>query len=266
MDGTGVDTGDGATWASGDYGRVGNLWPLIGELLCEAAAIRPGERVLDVATGTGNTALAAARRFATVTGVDYVPELLEHATARAAAEGLPVSFETGDAERMRFADASFDVAVSTFGVQYVPDQDRAAAELLRVVRPGGRIALASWSPDGFLGELLRLVGAHTSGHTGPAAPTGWGTEDHLEKLLGPHVSALTCTERRWLFRFPGPDAFVSYFRAYFGPLTLAYEALSPSAGDGLTTDLVRYVTEHDQAPDGTVEVPSTYLQAVAVKA
>ncbi|GGV39346.1 hypothetical protein GCM10010182_74660 [Actinomadura cremea] len=260
MDTGRVDTGDGATWASGDYPRVGNLWLLIGELLCEAAAIRPGERVLDVATGTGNTALAAARRFATVTGVDYVPDLLEHATARAAAEGLHVDFETGDAERLRFADGAFDVAVSTFGVQYVPDQDRAAAELLRVVRPGGRIALASWSPDGFLGELLRLVGEHT----GPAAPTLWGREDHLKKLLGPRVSALTCTEHRWLFRFPTPEAFISYFRAYFGPLTRAYATLPPSAREALTADLTRYITDHDQAPDGTVEVPSTYLQAIAV--
>jgi ubiquinone/menaquinone biosynthesis C-methylase UbiE len=262
----GVDTGAGGTWASGDYARVGNLWPLVSELLCETAAIRPGERVIDVATGTGNTALAAARRFADVTGVDYVPALLEHARTRAAAEGLDARFETGDALRLAHPDGAFDVAVSTFGVQYVPDQEKAAAELLRVVRPGGRIALASWSPDGYLGELLRLVDRYTAGASGPAAPTLWGTAKHLERLFGPHVSALECAERQWRFRFPSPAEFIGYFRAYFGPLTVAFDVLDDAGRDALTADLTRHIEACNTATGGTVEVPSTYLEAVAVRA
>ncbi|MFB4302603.1 class I SAM-dependent methyltransferase [Actinomadura sp. NTSP31] len=260
----GVDTGAGGTWASGDYARVGNRWLLVSELLCETAGIRPGERVLDVATGTGNTALAAARRFADVTGVDYVPALLEQARARAAAEGLDVRFEAGDALELPHPDGAFDVAVSTFGVQYVPDQERAAAELLRVVRPGGRIALASWSPGGYLGELLRLVDRYTAGASGEAAPTLWGTAKHLERLLGPHASALECTERQWRFRFRSPADMIGYFRAHFGPLKLAFDVLDAAGRDALTTDLTRHIEAAGTAPGGTVEVPSAYLEAVAV--
>lgn len=262
----GVDTGARGTWAGGDYARVGNRWLLVSELLCETAGIRPGERVIDVATGTGNTALAAARRFADVTGVDYVPALLEHARARAAAEGLEARFETGDALALPHPDGAFDVAVSTFGVQYVPDQERAAAELLRVVRRGGRIALASWAPDGFLGELLRLVDRYTAGASGDAAPTLWGTAKHLERLLGPHASALECAEQRWRFRFRSPGDMIGYFRAHFGPLTLAFDVLDAAGRDALTADLTRYVEAAGAAPGGTVEVPSTYLEAVAVLA
>ncbi|MEU8799400.1 methyltransferase domain-containing protein [Spirillospora sp. NPDC048819] len=261
---TGVDTGSGDTWASGDYGRVGNLWLLVGELLCEAAPVRAGDRVIDVATGTGNTALAAARRSCVVTGVDYVPGLLERARVRAAAEGLEVAFETGDARRLGHPDGSFDVAVSTFGVQYVPDHRGTADELLRVVRPGGRIAVASWAPDGYLGELLRLVEQYTAGSAGPPAPTLWGTAKHVEDLFGPHVSALDCTERQWRFRFRSPADMVGWFRSYFGPLTVAFGALDGDGREALTADLTRYVNRHNLADDGTVDVPSTYLEAVAV--
>jgi SAM-dependent methyltransferase len=303
---SGVDTGADATWAGGDYARVGNRWLLTAELLCEAAAIRPGEKVIDVATGTGNTALAAARRFADVTGVDYIPALLENARARAAAEGLDVRFETGDARALAHPDGAFDVAMSTFGVQYVPEQEQAAAELLRVVRPGGRIALASWAPDGFLGELLRLVDRYTAGASGPAAPTLWGTAKHLERLFGPRASALECAERQWRWRFRSAADMIGYFRANFGPLAVAFDVLDAAGRDALTADLTRHIetsgttsnTAPDTAPDtaldtasstapgpasgtapdtassttsgtasgGSVEVPSTYLEAVVTLA
>lgn len=263
---TSVDTGSAKTWASGDYSRIGNLWLQVSELLCDTIPIRPGEQVLDVATGSGNTALAARRRFGVVTGIDYVPDLLDHARVRAAADGLEITYEEGDAERLRFPDGSFDVAVSTFGVMYVPDQRLAAGEMLRVVRPGGRIGLASWTPHGFIGRLLRLVDKHTAGSDTVAAPTLWGTEDHVRTLFGAGVSALRSEERLWHLRFPSTDAFIAHFRADFGPLNRAYAILDQPGQHALTTDLTKLIAEQNIAADGTAVVPSSYLEVVLDRA
>ncbi|HEX2316751.1 MAG TPA: class I SAM-dependent methyltransferase [Thermomonospora sp.] len=258
-----VDTGSSEIWGSGDYARVGNLWLLVSELLCEAAGVGPADRLLDVATGSGNAALAARRRFAEVTGVDYVPALLDHARARAAAEGLEVTFEEGDARRLRFSDGSFDVAVSVFGAMYVPEQRVAAAELARVVRPGGRIALANWTPDGFIGRLLALVDRHTSGTDATPPPTLWGLPEHVRDLFGDRISGMDTEVRHWTLRFPSVNGLVEHFRADFGPLNRAYDALGDGAkADALSEDVAALVAELNVADDGTAVVPSAYLQAV----
>src|SRR5881396_1462296 len=183
------------TWASGDFAVVAARIVLVAEQLCDTADLHAGWRVLDVATGSGNAAIAAARLACTAVGVDYVPALLERGRERAAAEGLEVELVEGDAEALPFADASFDAVTSVFGSMFAPDHARTAAELLRVCRPGGTIALASWTPEGFIGELFRTVGAHVPPPAGVASPLLWGTEAHLRELLGAGIASLEVAER-----------------------------------------------------------------------
>jgi ubiquinone/menaquinone biosynthesis C-methylase UbiE len=251
------------TWASGDYGAVAARIHLISEQLVEAADLSAGARVLDVATGTGNAAIAAARRGCVVTGVDYVPELLERGHARAAAEGLPVDFVTGDAERLAYADGSFDAVLSCVGVMFAPDQERAAAELVRVCRPGGTLALASWTPEGFIGELFRTVGRHVPPPAGLRAPVEWGAETRLRELLGGAVGPLRVARREFVFRFVTPAEFADFFRANYGPTLKAFEALDEERRSLLHADLVDLARRHDRATDGTVRIPAEYLEVVA---
>jgi SAM-dependent methyltransferase len=201
-----------STWASGDYAVIGITLQIVGESLAEAADLRAGERVLDVAAGNGNATLAAARRFATVTSTDYVPHLLDKAAARARADGLAVEFRLADAESLPFPDASFDVALSTFGAMFAPDHNRTADELLRVVRPGGRIGLAAWTPEGFLGELFRLVGAHVPPPAGVRSPVRWGDETYLVELFGRHAADIRCTRRVFNFRYHSAAHWIEVFR------------------------------------------------------
>src|SRR4051795_3072860 len=196
------------TWASGDFGVVGARIVLVAEQLCDAADLRAGWHVLDVATGSGNAAIAAARLGCAAVGVDYVPALLERGRARAAAEGLEVELVEGDAEALPFPDGSFDAVTSVFGSMFAPDHAKAASELLRVCRPGGTIALASWTPDGFIGELFRTIAAHVPPPAGVASPMLWGTEAHLRELLGPGIDSLQVEERTFTFRFTSPEDFV----------------------------------------------------------
>ncbi|MBM0238031.1 class I SAM-dependent methyltransferase [Micromonospora sp. ATA32] len=251
------------TWASGDYGAVAARIHLISEQLVEAADLSAGARVLDVATGTGNAAIAAARRGCVVTGVDYVPELLERGHARAAAEGLPVDFVTGDAERLAYADGSFDAVLSCVGVMFAPDQERAAAELVRVCRPGGTLALASWTPEGFIGELFRTVGRHVPPPAGLRAPVEWGVETRVRELLGGAVGPLRVARREFVFRFGAPAEFADFFRANYGPTLKAFEALDEERRSLLHADLVDLARRHDRATDGTVRIPAEYLEVVA---
>jgi ubiquinone/menaquinone biosynthesis C-methylase UbiE len=253
------------TWATGNYAMVGNTLVIMGERLCEAVDLRSGQEVLDVATGSGNTALSAARRLCEVSGVDYVPELVEQAKERAAAERMGIAFEVGDAESLPYPDSSFDVVLSTVGVMFAPDQEKAAGELLRVCRSGGKIGLANWTPDGFIGNMLRIVGKHVPPPPGIKPPSLLGTEERLQELFGEEISFLEITRRSYVFRYPSARHFVEYFRAYYGPMHKAFESLDAAGQEALARDLEDLLHERNISGDETVVVPSDYLEVVAVR-
>jgi len=256
-----IKTRQQTTWATGNYGNIGARVQIVAEQLCDAVDLRAGERVLDVATGHGNTAIAAARAFCPTVGIDYVPALLEQARRRAAAEGLEVTFLDGDAEALPVEDGSFDVVLSTFGVMFAPDQHQAAAELLRVCRPGGRIGLASWTPDGAGGALFRTVGSYVPPAAGVSSPALWGTAEHLRELFGPHTE-IHATRRTVRMRFPSMDFWLDYFATHFGPTRRAYETLGPSGGAALRADLAEAVGPFNVSGDDTLVLAQDYLQAV----
>src|SRR5215207_1126645 len=253
------------TWTSGDYARIGNIVVIMGELLCEAVDVRAGDRVLDVATGSGNTAISAARRFCEATGIDYVPELIEHARKRAEVEGLEITFGVGDAEDLPYPDASFDVVLSTLGVMFAPDQEKVAEELLRVCRPGGKIGLANWTPDGFIGNMFRTQGKYVAPPPGIKPPPLWGTEERLRELLGEGVSSLGMTQRTYTWRYPSAGHFVEYFRSYYGPTLKAFESLDAVGQEALAEDLEELLERWNTSGDATLIVPSDYLEVVAVR-
>jgi SAM-dependent methyltransferase len=255
-----------ATWASGDYSAVAARIPVISELLCDAADLRAGDRVLDVAGGSGNTALAAARSGARVVSLDYVPSLLERARVRARAEGLEVETVEGDAQDLPFADASFDAVVSVLGAMFAPDHKRTAAEILRVCRPGGTIALANWTPEGFIGQLFRTIGAHVPPPAGLTPPPLWGTEDHVRGLLGDGVRDLRARRRHYTFRYESPEDFVDHFRTHYGPTLKAFEALPHEAQHALAHDMAALARRFDRTGgDGPVAIPAEYLEVVATR-
>jgi SAM-dependent methyltransferase len=251
-------------WSSGDFAVVAARIVLVAEQLCDSADLRAGWRVLDVATGSGNAAIAAARHGCEAVGVDYVPSLLERGRARAAAEGLNVELVEGDAEALPFEDDSFDAVTSVFGTMFAPDHERTASELLRVSRPGATVALASWTPDGFIGELFRTVAAHVPPPAGVASPMLWGTEGHLRDLFGDGISSLEVTERTFTFRFPSPEDFVAFFRRWYGPTLKAFAALEGAARDALAQDLVALARRFDRLGPGAIAIPAAYTEAVAV--
>jgi ubiquinone/menaquinone biosynthesis C-methylase UbiE len=253
------------TWTSGNYAMVGNLLVVMGERLCEAVDLRAGEKVLDVATGSGNTALSAARRFCQTTGIDYVPELIEQAKSRAQAERLEVSFEVGDAENLPYPDASFDVVLSTLGVMFAPDQEKAAGEMLRVCRPGGKIGLANWTPDGFIGQMFRTMGKHVAPPPGIKPPPLWGTEERVRELFGEGISSLEATRKSYAWRYSSAESFVEYFREYYGPTLKAFESLDEGGQEALARDLEELLEQWNSSGDETLVVPSEYLEVVAVR-
>jgi ubiquinone/menaquinone biosynthesis C-methylase UbiE len=253
-------------WASGDYSAVAARIVPMAEHLAEAAGLRPGDRVLDVATGSGNAALAAARYGCEVTGIDYVPELLERGRARAAAEGLEITFAEGDAEDLAFPDASFDAVLSALGVMFAPDQERAAAELVRVCRPGGTIGLVNWTPEGFIGQLLKTVTKHVPPPAGVRPPSQWGTEERLRELLGDAVSRLEISKRTYVWRFRSPEEFAGFFKELYGPTRKAFEALDEAGRRRLWDDLTALARDHDTDPGLTVAMPAEYLEVVATRA
>ena len=252
-------------WASGDYAAVAAKIQVMSELLCDAAAIAPGMRVLDVAGGSGNTALAAARSGAEVTSLDYVAQLQERGRARAAAEGLQVEWVTADAQAMPFPEASFDAVISVVGVMFAPDQSAAATELLTVCRPGGTIALASWTPEGFIGGLLRTVGAHVPPPAGLKPPTRWGTEDGVRELLGDGVEDVWIRRRTFRWRFASPSAFTTFFRTLYGPTVAAFSALDDAGQARLAADIDALIVQYapEGAGGGPVTIPADYLEVVA---
>lgn len=254
-----------AMWASGDYGQIGIRLQIVGESLCEAVDLLAAERVLDVAAGNGNVSLAAARRFAEVTSTDYVPALLEQAQRRAQAERLGITFVPADAEDLPFAAASYDVALSVFGVMFAPDQERAAAELVRVVRPGGRIGLASWTPDSFVGQLLKVVTRFVPPPAGVKSPLAWGTETRLVELFGPGAHDLRTERRTYVFRYRSADHFVADFRNYYGPTHKAFAALDEDGQVALRAALLDLLATHDRGRGQALVVPSEYLEAVVVR-
>ena len=251
-------------WSSGDYAVVGTTLQIVGERLCEAVDLRSNQRVLDVAAGNGNATLAAARRFADVVSTDYVGALLERGAERAKAERLAVTFQQADAEALPFADASFDVVLSTFGVMFTPNQEQAAHELLRVCRPGGKIGLASWTPDSFIGQLFKTIGRHVPPPAGVKSPALWGSKAHLAGLFGPAMT-ITTTSRQFVFRYRSPAHWLEVFGTYYGPVVKALAALQPAARDALEADLRALLDTFNDATDGTLVAPSDYLEAVIVR-
>lgn len=255
------------TWASGDYSAVAARIPLISERLCDAADLRAGWRVLDVAGGSGNTALAAARLGCEVVTLDYVPALLERARERADAERLEITTVEGDAEALPFPDASFDAVISAVGVMFAPDHARTAAEMLRVCRPGGTLAMANWTPDGFIGGLFSTTGGYVPPPAGVTPPPLWGTEDHVRGLMGDGMRDMRATRRTFTFRAPSPEAFVDFFRTHYGPTHMAFAALDENDRDGLESALTALVRRHDLLDGGgAVACPADYLEVIATRA
>jgi len=254
-----------AMWSSGDFHAVASLIQPVADALCDAVDLQAGWRVLDVATGSGNAAIAAARCGAEVIGIDYVPALLERGRRRAEAEGVQIELVEGDAEAIPFVERSFDAVLSVFGSMFAPDQERAASELARVCRPGGRIGLATWVPDGFIGQMLKVVTAHVPPPAGVASPLLWGTEAHLAELFGDSISELECTERTFTFRFRSAEEFVSFFRKFYGPTLKAFEAVGAAGSDALFRDLVELVGRFTGTTEGPVAIPSTWLETVAIR-
>jgi ubiquinone/menaquinone biosynthesis C-methylase UbiE len=253
-----------AAWESGDYPRVGNTLQIIAERLVEAAGVRAGQRVLDVASGQGNAALAAARRFADATGADYAVNLLEQGRARAAAEHLPVTFAEADAENLPYEADSYDTTLSTVGVMFAPDQERAAAELLRVTRPGGRIALASWTPEGLVGAMFRVIAAYAPPPAGVRSPMLWGTRDRLAELFGDAVEWVSLRNRTFDFVYHSPEHFSDWFRQYYGPINRVAAALDEGRRAEFAVDLADVPVKYNTTDDGTVLAPGEYLEAVAI--
>ena len=254
-----------ATWGSGDFAIIGVTLQIVGESLAEAADIRAGERVIDIAAGNGNATLAAARRFALVTSTDYVPALLEKGRVRAAAEGLSVTFREADAEALPFPDASFDAALSTFGVMFTPDHARSAGEMMRVVRPGGRIGLANWTPEGFIGQLFKTIGKHVPPPAGLKSPAMWGTEPYLRELFGDQADRIEATRKIFNFRYASAEHWLQVFRDFYGPVHKAFAAVGADGEMALGKDITELLERFNTAGGASLVVPGEYLEVVVTK-
>jgi SAM-dependent methyltransferase len=251
-----------ATWSSADFGVIGTTLQIVGETLCEAANVCAGEAVLDVAAGNGNASLAAARRWAHVTSTDYVPQFLDLGRARAEGDRLPMKFTVADAEELPFGGDSFDVALSTFGVMFAPDQEKAASEMMRVVRPGGRIGLANWTPEGFIGDLFRTVAGFVPPPSGVTSPMAWGTEPGLTGLFGPNAADIRCERKDFTFRYRSAEHFIDTFGTYYGPIVKALATLDAADQSALGSALMDLLGRHNRAGDYALVVPAEYLEVV----
>lgn len=254
-----------AAWSSGDYALIGTTLQIVGEELCEALDVRSGRKVLDVAAGNGNVSLAAARRGCDVVATDYVPALLERARERATAERLDLEFREADAEALPFADGSFDAVVSTFGVMFTPDQDRAAAEMVRVCRHGGKIGLANWTPEGFIGQVFKTIGKHLPPPAGVRSPALWGTRARIAELFEPHAASVKSEQRHFVFRYHSPEHWLHIFRTWYGPMLKAFAALEPAGQSALQRDLLALAGEFNRSGDDCMVVPSEYLEVVITR-
>ncbi|HEV2650683.1 MAG TPA: class I SAM-dependent methyltransferase [Rhizomicrobium sp.] len=251
-------------WSSGDYAIVGTTLQIVGETLCEAVDLRSNQRVLDVAAGNGNATLAAARRFADVVSTDYVGALLERGRERAQADRLTVTFQEADAEALPFGDDSFDVVLSTFGVMFTPNHEKSAGELLRVCRRGGKIGLANWTPESFIGGVFRTIGKFVPPAPGVRSPALWGNRDHLGKLFGASAS-VAAQSRTFAFRYKSPQHWLEIFRNFYGPVLKAFAAIDPEAQGALEADFYALIKEFNIARDGTLVIPSEYLEVIVSK-
>ena len=254
-----------AAWSSGNYAIVGTTLQIVGEQLCEALDLNSGSTVLDVAAGNGMASLAAARRWCDVTSTDYVPALLEQGRARAAAEGAVIEFREADAENLPFTDDSFDVVLSTFGVMFTPNQDRAAAELLRVCKPKGRIGLANWTPEGFIGQMFKTLGKFLPPPAGAKSPAMWGTRARLNEMFDAGASTIRAESRLFNFRYRSPQHFLEIFKTYYGPVLKAFAALEPAKQQQLHDDLHALIVRMNRGSGGSMVVPSEYLEVVITK-
>jgi SAM-dependent methyltransferase len=254
-----------ATWSSGDYHMIGTQILIVSELLIEALDVHSTERVLDVATGSGNAALAAARRGCEVVGTDYVPALLERARRRADAEGVEAVFVDGDAEDLPIEDESFDVVSSVFGAMFAPNQERTAGELVRVTRAGGRIGLVAHTPEGFIGQLFKVIAKHVPPPAGLRSPILWGTEVRLRELFGESIAELWLEKRFYTFRARSPQGFVDDWKRWYGPTLKAFDAVGEAGAPALEADILDLIARFYRATDGTMVVPSEYLEAVIVR-
>jgi SAM-dependent methyltransferase len=257
-----VKTRQQAAWATGDYAVVGTTLQIVGENLCEALDLRSGTRVLDVAAGNGNATLAAARRWCDVTSTDYVPSLLESGRARAQAEGLTVQFREADAEDLPFRAESFDVVMSTFGVMFTPNQEQAASEMVRVCKPGGRIGLANWTPESFIGQLFRTIGRYIPPAPGIKSPSLWGTKARLAELFGDAAQDIRTNRRAFVFRYRSAAHWIDVFRTYYGPMNKAFGALEGAQQAAFIEDLLALMANHNRSGDRTLVLPSEYLEIV----
>jgi SAM-dependent methyltransferase len=254
-----------ATWASGDFAVIGVTLQIVGEALAEAADVRAGEQVIDIAAGNGNATLAAAHRFARVTSTDYVPALLEKGRARVAAEGLAVEFREADAEALPFADASFDVALSTFGIMFTPNHAQSASEMMRVLRPGGRAGMANWTPEGFIGQLFKTIGKHVPPPAGVKSPGLWGTEGHLQQLFGERAARIGAQRKIFNFRYESAAHWLQIFRDFYGPVHKAFGALDDAGKQALEGDLLALLERSNTAGAASLVVPAEYLEVVITK-
>jgi len=260
-----IKTKQQAAWSSGDYAVVGATLQIVGEQLAEAMDLRAGAKVLDIAAGNGNFTLAAAHRWCDVTSTDYVEALLNRGRLRAEAEGLKVTFQKADAEELPFGDGAFDAVASTFGGMFSPDQGRTASEMLRVCRSGGRIGLANWTPDGFIGQMFKTIGKHLPPPAGLKSPALWGTSEWMEKAFGAESSALKAEPRNFVFRYRSPQHFLDVFRDYYGPMVKAFEALNAAGRKALSQDIIELIGRFNTSGDGTMIVPGEYLEVVVTK-
>jgi ubiquinone/menaquinone biosynthesis C-methylase UbiE len=261
---TAVKTRQQAAWASGDYAVVGTTLQIVGETLCEALDLEAGSRVIDIAAGNGNATLAAARRFCTVVSTDYVGALLDKGRERAAAERLAVDFQVADAEALPFADGEFDVALSVFGTMFTPEHARAASEMARVVRPGGKIGVASWTPDSFIGQVFKTIGQYVPPASGLRSPALWGTEEHLRTIFGDNVAQIRAVRKQFVFRYRSTEHFLDIFKRFYGPVHKTFQALPSDKQASLEADLSALMARLARPAD-TLVLPSDYLEAVIVK-
>lgn len=254
-----------AAWSSGDYAIVGTTLQIVGEQLAEALDLRAGQKVLDIAAGNGNFTLAAARRWCDVISTDYVESLLQRGRQRAEVEGLPVTFRKADAEELPFADGSFDAVASTFGGMFSPDQSRTASEMLRVCRSGGRIGLANWTPDGFIGQMFKTIGKHLPPPTGLKSPVLWGSREWIEKAFRAESSSMIAEPRHFVFRYRSAQHFLDVFREYYGPMLKAFEALNAAGRKALSQDIIELIGRFNRSGDASMVVPSEYLEVVVTR-
>ena len=259
-----IKTRQQAAWSSGDYAVIGVTLQIVGETLCEAVDLRSTHRVLDVAAGNGNASLAAARRFCDVVSTDYVPALLERAKERSAADRLPIVFQMADVENLPFPDESFDAVLSTFGVMFAPHHERSASEMFRVVKRGGKIGMANWTPESFVGQIFKTMGQYLPPAAGMKSPALWGTEAHLKSLFGERTNMMV-QRKNFVFRYRSPKHWLETFKSFYGPVLKAFSALDPSIKSALETDLLTLASRFNTAADGTMVAPSEYLEVVVTK-